>query len=939
MSEKGNNILRVLLNLIIIVVIMLTGINILLKEDLLKSVNLDYETNDFCQTINNASNNLDYLVCDNKFKKNKVILLLIDSLPFDVLHDFHNLQETKMTNLFRSEGIEYKQSGALFETILTGKFSRNYLAANVMKMDNIPQQLKNANMSVFYHIRDFPLGGLVDKKLGTKFDRYQGEQIPLSSFCNINLNPFLDFRGKIYSNYIDELNIYFREGKNQDILYAEANEILKPQFEKIRKQFNDCFSKRDFNSTVFYTDNLDHIIHIYHRNHPIALFAIYFIEQLVKELIQWINEEHGEFALALASDHGGQIYFGEDTLCNHGCNSPGNEGVFFVYTKDLGIDYDKYKTILEKESPPIVSLNDFACTLVQSLKNANLPLESSCTPRVIGNDKLLRFTSVKSKEIQLKKFIEKLSLKYPELSNQYHSKYDERLNNHKFNVYFKDLDSIYNADENYYEEYMKYIIDIQKELFLDVVISGQNRVYYLVFYTVFILFILGILYFIRKLIILTRNKVLKEIQKIYDYKNPFLTKLVKYIYIFLLILFIEPITCIIYKDSINISYYIKISVFIKFTLLLFFVIIITFLNGIKRNNYNKLIFIIIIIIILHFVMCKIELFTSLDKFVNTQKKSDFFKIYLSYPLLFIYICLELYSYRNYYLYKKYRIRYIYILLPYLIILSYYFLKFDLYLQLQNPGHEDKIIKLMKLIYRMIFILLLFIKPFFENNSMRVISSEVININLFLFIMINFINIELERVEMISLLNLILFYLCYSYKKEKDMFLKIIYIILIMWYPQIHFIGNQGTYTMDTSIKATVKCPSRWADDRPIVMGVIFVVNKFRFNIMTIGYLFSLIKITQKKIMNYYTEFIRLITIIQLFAMILCFLYFLKKEKEDSYIQILYLIATHAMPILFFDFIFLINYVVRKIIISICKIKNDIEEYKQIDSLDLEKETA
>ena len=42
-----------------------------------------------------------------------------------------------MTNLFRGEGIEYKQSGALFETILKGKFSRNYLASNEMKMDNL----------------------------------------------------------------------------------------------------------------------------------------------------------------------------------------------------------------------------------------------------------------------------------------------------------------------------------------------------------------------------------------------------------------------------------------------------------------------------------------------------------------------------------------------------------------------------------------------------------------------------------------------------------------------------------------------------------------------------------------------------------------------------------------------------------------------------------
>ena len=106
-------------------------------------------------------------------------------------------------------------------------------------------------------------------------------------------------------------------------------------------------------------------------------------------------------------------------MCNHGCNSIGNEAVFCVYTKELGENYEKYKNHLEGEQIPIVSLNDFACTFMQAVKNTNLPLESTCTPRYIGNDKLLMFTSVKSKEIQLKKYLEKLIKKYPELKNQY----------------------------------------------------------------------------------------------------------------------------------------------------------------------------------------------------------------------------------------------------------------------------------------------------------------------------------------------------------------------------------------------------------------------------------------------------------------------------------------------------------------------------------------
>ncbi len=774
MSEKSKNIFLVFLNMIVVVLILLTGVNILLKEDLLKSINLDYQTNDFCQTIKNSSNistnNLDYLVCDNKFKKKKIIILFIDCLPYDSLHDFLNFKESKLVNLYRAEGIEYKQSGALFETILTGKFSRNYLASNIMKMDNLPQQLKNANMNVFYLIRDFPLYGLIDKKLGTQIVKHKGERTPLLNLCNTNLKPFSDFGNEISKNYVDESNIYFKEGINQDYLYEKANEKLKPEFEKIRNNFNKCFSQKDFNNTVYYTDALDHLIHVMHRSHPIPLYAIYFLEQYVKELIRWINEEHDEFALALASDHGGQSYSGEDTLCNHGCNSLGNEGVFFVYTKELGVNYDKYKIIGEKEPAPIVSLDDFACTVTQAIKDANLPLESDCTPRPIGNDKLFRFTTVKAKEIQLKKYIEKLSLKYPELSNQYHSKYDKKLNNHKYAILFKDMDSIYKTDEKTYDEYMKYIMDIQKELFKDVILSSQNTIYFVVFCTALVLFILGLLYFIRQLIVLTKNQVLKEIKKFDSNKNPFLSKIVRYTYILFLILLIEPIIYILYNDSKNISHYINISVFAKFIALLLFVIFIAIFNNLKKNNYIKLIVIIIAIIILHLIMSKIELFITLDKYINTQKRSDFFKIVISYPLAFIYLCIEIYSYRNYYLSLKYKIRYIYILVPYLILLFYYLLKFDMYLKITNNGHNEDIIRLLKRSYRMIFLLLLFIKPFYgKDNAIRVLSREVINIKLFIFIMISFICVESERVEIFP--SLIVYYFIYVIvvKKKKICF--------------------------------------------------------------------------------------------------------------------------------------------------------------------------
>ena len=117
------------------------------------------------------------------------------------------------------------------------------------------------------------------------------------------------------------------------------------------------------------------------------------------------------------------------------------------------------------------------------------------------------------------------------------------------------------------------------------------------------------------------------------------------------------------------------------------------------------------------------------------------------------------------------------------------------------------------------------------------------------------------------------------------------------------------------------------------MGIIFVVHKFRFDIMNVGYLFYLMKITKKKIMNYFTEFIRLINAIQLFANLICLLYFIKKERENNYIQILYLCATHVIPLILFDFVYLVNYLVYKIINNI--FNSNINGYEALERLDKE----
>ena len=80
-------------------------------------------------------------------------------------------------------------------------------------------------------------------------------------------------------------------------------------------------------------------------------------------------------------------------------------------------------------------------------------------------------------------------------------------------------------------------------------------------------------------------------------------------------------------------------------------------------------------------------------------------------------------------------------------------------------------------------------------------------------------------------------------------------------------------------------------------------------------------------MNYYTELILLIHFIQLFGIILCFFYYVKKEKGESYIEILYLIAVQIMPITLFESAFLINYNVHKVVNL--NFKENFEAYEPI----------
>ena len=59
---------------------------------------------------------------------------------------------------------------------------------------------------------------------------------------------------------------------------------------------------------------------------------IYLTEKILIRLLDWCYD-HPEYAFFYATDHGGQDFFGEDNIINHGGNQEGNEAGFFTYSR------------------------------------------------------------------------------------------------------------------------------------------------------------------------------------------------------------------------------------------------------------------------------------------------------------------------------------------------------------------------------------------------------------------------------------------------------------------------------------------------------------------------------------------------------------------------------------------------------------------------------
>ena len=84
--------------------------------------------------------------------------------------------------------------------------------------------------------------------------------------------------------------------------------------------------------------------HLLSKGHIKTIGEEYNTESWIIKIMKWIDE-HPDYALIVNSDHGGQKFYGEDDINNHGLDIDGNEAIIFIYTKK---DYAKLVDIFIK---------------------------------------------------------------------------------------------------------------------------------------------------------------------------------------------------------------------------------------------------------------------------------------------------------------------------------------------------------------------------------------------------------------------------------------------------------------------------------------------------------------------------------------------------------------------------------------------------------------
>jgi len=460
----------------------------------------------------------------------------------------------------------------------------------------------------------------------------------MDTMCDFSLDVDDEWTKNFLENISDSSG-EFKPGFDKKYLYTQ----LDKHFESQLKIFNErgdndflskCFTKyfkwTGNESIIYYGNKIDHINHNFHKNHVKVMTQIYLTEKMLIRLLDWCYD-HPEYALFYSTDHGGQEFFGEDNIINHGGNEDGNEAVFFAYTRDLANDYKKLKL-----DDKIVSLYDFSTLVSQLIDGGVVPLESLGVPYPMANDGLFNITSIKAKGQQLMKYVEIFVKKYPKNKDIL-----KPINDSIFEIYSKnDTDLIKNT-----EEYLNTLRDLHN-LIEEKLIQSMNNTFFLIAFYIIIIF-LGLL-------IAFDIYTLKNIV----YKENTVSNIVAFSFVICFGLFFPLLLIVFYPSKILYDklYTSIINQYYSYSILLIIFIIPRF----KKMNIFEFIFYCSLAIILSLlpIFCglfyKYEIFLKMKKLFTSLKLSKICNFSIFYPVFAFYMYKEIIKVKELYLDRNYK---------------------------------------------------------------------------------------------------------------------------------------------------------------------------------------------------------------------------------------------------------------------------------------------
>ena len=841
--------LILILNFILLLTVVIFMTILIDNRLLFEEYNIDEFTNTFCD-------NSKSITCINKYKTNKFILLLCDGTAFDELPYIYKSNENNLTSVFKNYDTEYKITGGNFETVFTGKFSRNHLYHKI-KSDNLFRQLHRNGYRLSYLGVEYPVFLYLDSERNVEFSKYtiekKEENITFTNLCNVTYNIY-DNKIRNYFNKICDK--YLNTNKPRDEIFQFLDNVFKKENDFLLNKLNitECFIKQfDYNPNnkterfgiIYYTTKLDDIHHTYSKKNWISIVNTYIINKYILAIHKWVNLNK-EFSLILVSDHGGNLFPGDETLTMHGSNVEGNEAIFSLYNKNLGDNYNKLKF----NNIKIINRYEYATTIPQIIEGINIPINSIGKPLLIGNDNIIRFSAVKSKEEQIISFLKNGRMKFNEFFNLFQKWENDIKHGQNENV------DLYN--DSYYDNRINYLIDIHIKAFK--MISGKINIYHLfLFISIMVILIIFIWFECNYLKIIFLDDMKKQYKKLI---------------IFGLMYFIPTLLLFFFTNLFHVSMRLRFGYFFQC-----FIVFIS-LFFIKCDIENKLIYIIRnILIISSFILFFLYNSFFYIKMIFSYYEYNIIVCFFYYPIFIYYINYEIKQKLNSIYFdsnKKYSCQNL------IFYLSIIFLVFLFFFDIIRVGNStSNILTTLIGCFFILFIILNNIIVLYGKG--KLLNNFPLSKLITFYICIYLLN---EAEKLILILVLPIFEIIIKQIEKKQLLLdKILYLIILVFYCDI--LNLYTRLNLFPKINPTIKLRYSTFPLIKILNNIMVNFNENIYFIILSSYIHSISNLMQNQFYKDQSIIIRLLVYLKFSLIIIYSLYNVFIQKNQ--IEFIYLI--------------------------------------------------